>query len=38
MRFNVADFINPSEIWMVNADGTGAKKLITGGYFPQWLP
>ncbi len=38
MRFNIADFINPSEIWMVNADGTGAKKLITGGYFPQWLP
>ena len=38
MRFNVADFINPSEIWMVNANGSGAKKLITGGYFPQWLP
>jgi hypothetical protein len=38
MRFDMTDILNPSEIWQVNADGSGQKKLIRGGYLPQWLP
>jgi Tol biopolymer transport system component len=38
MRFNAAAPDQPAEIWTVNADGTGARRLVTGGYLPAWLP
>lgn len=38
MRFNVIDPSEPVEVWIVNADGTGARRLVVGGYSPEWLP
>jgi Tol biopolymer transport system component len=38
MRHNAATPGLPAEIWMINADGTGARKLVSGGYLPAWLP
>ena len=37
MRFNAADLSQPAEIWMINSDGTGARRLVNG-YLPKWLP
>ncbi|MGQ0603405.1 MAG: Ig-like domain-containing protein [Anaerolineales bacterium] len=38
MRSNATDPAAPVEIWLMNADGTGARKLVSGGYAPKWLP
>ena len=38
MRFNAAEPGTPAEIWIVNADGSGPRKLAAGGYLPQWTP
>ena len=38
MRFNAAAPDQPAEIWTINADGTGARRLVAGGYLPAWLP
>jgi Tol biopolymer transport system component len=38
IRFHETAPSDPPEIWTVNADGTGARALATGGYLPQWLP
>lgn len=38
MRFNAAAPDQPAEIWTIGADGTGARRLVTGGYLPEWLP
>jgi Tol biopolymer transport system component len=38
VRFDVTDPASISEIWSVSANGADAKKLVTGGYSPQWLP
>jgi TolB protein len=38
MRHNAVTPGLPAEIWTVNADGTGARKLVEGGYLPQWMP
>ena len=38
MRFNAIDPNAAAEIWLINADGTGARRLVTGGYLPEWLP
>jgi len=38
MRFNAADLAQPAEIWVINADGTGARRLVANGYLPRWLP
>ena len=38
MRFNAAAPDQPAEIWTMSADGTGAHRLVAGGYLPAWLP
>ena len=38
MRNNAATPGLPAEIWTVNVDGTGARKLVEGGYLPEWMP
>lgn len=38
MRFNAIDPNEPAEIWLMNVDGTGARRLTAGGYTPEWLP
>jgi Tol biopolymer transport system component len=38
VRFDKDALTQPPEIWLINADGTNATRLITGGYAPQWVP
>lgn len=38
MRFNVADFNAPPEIWAIETDGSNARLLAEGGALPRWLP
>ncbi|MBL8057913.1 MAG: PD40 domain-containing protein [Anaerolineales bacterium] len=38
MRFNAIDPNAAPEIWLINSDGTGARRLAAGGYSPEWLP
>jgi Tol biopolymer transport system component len=38
VRFNKDTLTEPPEIWLINADGSNATQLITGGYSPQWVP
>jgi len=38
VRIDAGALDQPSEIWLVNADGSGARRLVTGGYLPAWLP
>ena len=38
VRFNKDTLTEPPEIWLINADGSNATRLITGGYSPQWVP
>jgi len=38
MRHNAATPGLPAEIWTVNSDGAGARKLVEGGYLPEWMP
>jgi len=38
MRFDVTDPSGPPEIWMIDKEGANARKLITAGYLPAWLP
>jgi Tol biopolymer transport system component len=38
VRFNKDSLIDPPELWLMNSDGTGATRLISGGYSPQWIP
>ncbi len=38
VRFNKNSLIDPPELWLMQADGSGATRLITGGYAPQWIP
>ncbi len=38
MRFDVTDPSSPPEIWMIDKDGANARKLISAGYLPAWLP
>ncbi len=38
MRFNVADFNAPPEIWAIDANGENARRLADGGALPHWLP
>ena len=38
MRFNATAPDQPAEIWTIGADGSGARRLVTGGYLPTWLP
>jgi len=38
MRFHETNPSDPPEIWIMNADGSNAHSLVTGGFLPQWLP
>lgn len=38
VRINPGALDQPSEIWLINPDGTGARQLVMGGYLPKWLP
>jgi len=38
MRFHETNPSDPPEIWVVAADGSGARSFVTGGFLPQWLP
>lgn len=38
MRLNATNLAEPSEIWIMQADGSGARRLALGGYLPKWLP
>jgi Tol biopolymer transport system component len=29
---------DPPEIWCINADGSDPRRLVVGGFLPQWLP
>ncbi len=36
--FGVVTAKDKSDIWVVDANGSGLKKLISGGWFPSWSP
>lgn len=38
MRFNKNLLIEPPEIWIANGDGSQGRRVLTGGYSPQWIP
>jgi TolB protein len=38
MRNNAVTPGLPAEIWTIQADGAGARKLVEGGYLPEWMP
>jgi dipeptidyl aminopeptidase/acylaminoacyl peptidase len=38
VRFNQTAMTEPPELWTINPDGSGAQKLLGGGYAPQWIP
>jgi Tol biopolymer transport system component len=38
IRFNQTVLTEPPELWVINPDGSGAQKLLAGGYAPQWIP
>jgi Tol biopolymer transport system component len=38
VRYQQTTLIEPPEIWIIYPDGTGAARLMIGGYAPQWIP
>lgn len=38
LRFNQTTLTDPPEIWLIDADGENAIRLLIGGYAPQWIP
>lgn len=38
MRLNAADPSQPAEVWIIQADGSGARRLAQAAYLPEWLP
>jgi len=38
MRFNQGDFTQASEIWVSGLEQGQARRLVVGGYLPQWVP
>lgn len=38
MRKNQADLSEPAEIWMVDLSRDEFKRIVVGGYLPQWIP
>ena len=38
MRVMAAEAVQPPEIWIIGADGSGARKLAGWGYLPAWSP
>ncbi len=38
MRFNQGDFTQASEIWVSGLEEGQGRRLVVGGYLPQWVP
>lgn len=38
VRTNQTDLVTPPEIWRMEADGSGAVRLVIGGFAPVWIP
>lgn len=38
VRFNENLPLQPPEIWLIDADGSGAMRILEGGYAPLWIP
>jgi Tol biopolymer transport system component len=38
MLFDKSRASEPAEIWWMWADGTGAERIVTAGYAPEWIP
>lgn len=38
MRFEVTDLASPASIWIARPDGSEARLLVEGGYWPRWVP
>jgi Tol biopolymer transport system component len=38
MLFHETVPADPPEIWCLNADGSDPRRLVVGGFLPQWLP
>jgi len=38
VRFNQTLLTEPPEIWVINPETAQARRLIVGGYAPQWIP
>jgi len=38
VRFNEQTPADPPQIWLINADGSGAQQLMIAGYAPLWVP
>jgi Tol biopolymer transport system component len=38
VRFDETDPSQPPEIWTIQSNGRNPRRLIVGGYLPQWLP
>jgi Tol biopolymer transport system component len=38
VRFNQTELTEPPEIWMMDPNTGAARRLLVGGYAPQWIP
>jgi len=38
MRLDATDPNALAEIWLIHVDGSGARRLVAGGFSPEWLP
>lgn len=38
VRFNQTLLLDPPELWLVDVETTQARKLVTGGFAPLWIP
>lgn len=38
VRFNQTILTDPTELWLIGADGSHPLELVKGGYAPQWIP
>lgn len=38
VRFNKDSLLEPPEIWLIDAAGSDARQLVSGGYSPRWIP
>ncbi|MCS6909201.1 MAG: Ig-like domain-containing protein [Anaerolineales bacterium] len=38
MRLNATDLSQPPEIWIITPTDGSTRRLVSGGYSPQWLP
>lgn len=38
LRFNPGDINQPGEIWLIDLEGGEPRRLVVGGFLPQWIP